>query len=97
MCARTCWAAAVLAAAVAVYALVERDRRRLQRSVTAERLMAGCASRDSDALRTQLEVFRRRMDLEVAGRRVVAEADEVVSQALAAHTHIDPYMEGGPA
>jgi hypothetical protein len=58
--------------------------------------MAGCAHRDNEALRVQLEVFRRRLDLELAGRLVVAEADQVLSEALAVHTtQIDP--EGGPA
>ena len=73
----------------------------MARESASARLMAGCAHRDNDALRGQLEVFRRRLDLELAGRRVVAEADQVLSEALAAHTtdsdSIDPFSEGGPA
>lgn len=98
MPARTLSAAAAFAAAVAVYALVCRDRRRLRREAVSQRLMAGCQSRDNDALRRELEAFRRRIDLELAGRAVVQEADQVLSDALAAHnTRIDPTSEGGAA
>lgn len=97
MAARTLTAAAVLAtAAVVVYAAVRRDRRLRERlaeeraAATSQRLMAGCVLRD-------LSAFRTRVDLALAERAVVAEADQVVSQALAVHL-IDPYdPEGGPA
>lgn len=98
MCVRTVSvsAAAVFAAAAAVYAGARREREaraRLVREAASSRLMAGCAHRDNEALREQLKAFRRRMDLELAGRLVVAEADRVLSEALA--THIDPTSEGG--
>ena len=98
MCVRTVSTAAVFAAAVAVCAAVRRERalRRLRREAVSERLMAGCQSRDNEALRDQLMAFRRRIDLEMAGRAVVQEADQVLSDALAAHnTRIDPTSEGG--
>lgn len=94
MCARTVWAAAAFAAAVAVCALVRRDRmlrRRLAREAAASRLTAGCLHRDLDA-------FRARIEAAAVQRAVVAEADRVLSEALAVHTtQIDPYTEGGPA
>ena len=99
VCVRTVSAAAVLTAAAAVYAGVRRERglrARLVRESASSRLMAGCAHRDNDALRVQLEGFRRRIELEVAGRQVVAEADRVLDEALAVQIRqIDP--EGGPA
>jgi len=102
VCVRTVSAAAVFAAAVAVCAAVRRERevrRRLARESASARLMAGCAHRDNEALRRDLEVFRRRLNLELAGRQVVAEADQVLTEALATHTDsdsIDPFSEGGP-
>ena len=60
-------AAAVLAAAVAVYAALCGRERRLRREVVSERLMAGCTSRDVVALREQLEGFRARLGVEVGG------------------------------
>lgn len=95
MAVRTVSAAAVLAAAVLVYAAVRRDRRmhrelaRERAAATSSRLMAGCVVRDLDA-------FRSRMDLALAQRAVVAEADRALDEALALHS-INPYdPEGGP-
>lgn len=92
---RSVTAAAVLAAAVLVYAAVRRDRR-LHRQLaqervaaTSSRLMAGCVYRD-------LNAFRRRIDLAAAQRAVVDAADRVLDEALATHS-IDPTQEGGPA
>ena len=97
VCVRTFSAAAVLTAAAAVYAGVRRERAeraRLAREAASSRLMAGCAHRDNEALRNQLERFRRRLDVELAGRAVVAEADRVLDEALAVQIRqIDP--EGG--
>lgn len=51
--------------------------------------MAGCLAGD-------LAAFRARVELEAAERAVVAEADRVLSAALAVHS-IDPQSpEGGP-
>lgn len=95
MAVRTLSAAAVLAAAaVVVYAVVRRERRlcleleRARAAAVSERLMAGTVQLDFAA-------FRRRIDGAVAERLVVAEADQVLSQALALHS-IDPQVEGGP-
>lgn len=97
VCVRTFSAVAVLSAAAAAFVGVRRERAvraRLAREAASSRLMAGCAHRDSEALRVQLEGFRRRMQLEVAGRQVVAEADRVLDEALAVQIRqIDP--EGG--
>ena len=60
-------AAAVLTAAVVVWGLVRSRERRLRCEAVSERLMAGVAVRDSVALRGQLEVFRSRLEREVAG------------------------------
>lgn len=58
-------AVAVLTVAAAVLVVWRRRERRLRREVVSERLMAGCSSRDSAALRDQLEGFRRRLDEEL--------------------------------
>lgn len=84
---RSLTAAAALAAAVAVSALarqVLRRRRRARGRLAAQRLMAGCAARDNAALRVQMEVFRRRLGVEVARAEAVAEAEQTVDMALAA-------------
>lgn len=97
---RTLTAAAALAAAVVVSVLVHRRlerRRRARGRLAAERLMAGCTERDNDALRKELQSFRRRMDVQMAQAAVVAEAERAVDVALASYTtRIDPYSEGGP-
>ncbi|GAA3807963.1 hypothetical protein GCM10022206_52990 [Streptomyces chiangmaiensis] len=83
---RTVSAAAALAAAVAVWAVVRRDRRlrrQLARERVEHRLTDGCLIRDLDA-------FRRRLDGLVAPR---APADDVVlarDEALVRPTRIDP-------
>jgi len=93
MAVRSVTAAAVLAtAAVAVYVLVRRDRRlhaALARERASSRLTAGCLHRD-------LEAFQHRIGVLVAQRAVLAEADQVLTDALVQHTTgSDPYMEGG--
>ncbi|MGW0014618.1 hypothetical protein ACWDVX_33320 [Streptomyces tendae] len=58
--------------------------------------MAGCAMRDTAALRGELDRFRRRLDVELAGAGVVAAAAGVVDEAWAsAPSRIDPSQEGG--
>ena len=59
--------------------------------------MAGCASRDNEALRRELDRFRLRLEREVARSSVLSVAGAVVDEALAASpTRIDPSSEGGP-
>ncbi|MFF9287471.1 hypothetical protein [Streptomyces griseosporeus] len=84
-------AAAVLAAAVAVYALVRerRLRRRLVLERASGRLMAGCLAHD-------LEVFRSRVTPLLAQQAVVTAAGRVLDDALSAHDPQVPPMEGGP-
>jgi hypothetical protein len=84
-------AAAVLTAAVAVYALVRdrRLRRTLARERASHRLMAGCLSRD-------LEAFRRRISPLLAQQVVVSAAGPVVDDVLSARDPQVPPMEGGP-
>lgn len=54
------------------------------------RLTAGCLHRD-------LEAFRARVQEVAAQQEVVAEAEQVLNEALAAHrVYIDPTTEGGP-
>ena len=94
MAVRTATAAAVLAAAVAVYAVVQSRRsRRLRRQLTTERvssrLMAGCLVRDVDAL-------QHRLAREMAQHAVLASAGLVLDDALSAHDPTTPPMEGGP-
>jgi hypothetical protein len=92
MAVRTATAAAVLTAAVAVYALARRDRRlrrQLARERASYRLMSGCLVRD-------LDTFRRRMHLVVAQQAVLAAAGLVLDDALAHHDHSTPPTEGGP-
>jgi uncharacterized protein HemX len=97
MRARSVCAAAVLAAAVVVYAVVHvrRDRARLQGQAAAQRLMAGCSERDVAALAAQLEEFRRRLGEAVAQDGVAAAAGSVLGDALAHRSRIDPNREGG--
>ncbi|MFD7995554.1 hypothetical protein [Streptomyces mexicanus] len=97
MAVRTVNAAAALAAAVAVYALVQRARwRRARRDAAAERLMAGCVLRDNAVLRRDLEVFRRRLAPLLAQQAVVAAACLVLEDVLHPATdRIDPSQEGG--
>jgi hypothetical protein len=86
-------AAAALAAAVAVCAVVRRERRlhaQLARERAAARLTAGCLHRD-------LEAFQARIGAVLAQQAVLAEADQVLTAALAGTTQIDPSTEGGPA
>lgn len=91
----TATAAAVFTAAVAVYALARRERRMrelrrvLAREQASHRLMSGCLVRD-------LEVFRRRIDPLLAQQSVLASAGLVLDDALSAHDHTTPPMEGGP-
>ena len=89
---RTALAAAALAAAVAVCAVVRRERRlhaRLARERAASRLTAGCMHRD-------LEAFQSRLAAAMAQRAVLAEADQVLTVALAQTTSVDPHEKGGP-
>lgn len=59
--------------------------------------MAGCTERDNDALRRELQAFRRRLDCQLAQAAIIAEAERAVDVALASYTtRIDPYSEGGP-
>ena len=92
MLTRTAMAAAALAAAVAVYAVVRRERRlhaQLARERASSRLTAGCLHRD-------LEAFQHRIGAVLAQRAVLAEADQALDEALVQHTTgFDPYMEGG--
>jgi hypothetical protein len=99
---RTFTAAAALAAAVSVSAVVcvlmHRRCRRLAREATAQRLMAGCETRDNAALHAQVLEFRRRLDREIGRQAPVPAAaghapdDEV----LARSTRIEPTTGGGP-
>jgi uncharacterized protein HemX len=101
---RTFTAAAALAAAVsvsaAVYVLMQRRCRRLEREATAQRLMAGCETRDNRALHAQVLEFRRRLDREMArpaADPVSAPAGRVPDdEVLARSTRIEPTTEGGP-
>lgn len=96
MLTRTAMAAAALAAAVAVCAVIRRERRlhaALTRERAASRLTAGCLHRD-------LEAFQARIDALVAQQAVLAEAGQILDAELALHhpnNPIDPNsMEGGP-
>ena len=90
-------AVAVLAAAAVAVGVVRRREARLRREAVSERLMAGCASRDNEALRAQLAVFRLRLEREVARSSVLSVAGAVVDEALAASpSRIDPFSEGEP-
>jgi hypothetical protein len=85
-------AAAVLAAAVAVYAVVRRDRRlrrQLARERVEHRLTDACLLRD-------LEEFRGRLERAVAQQAVADAAGLVLDAALAAPYPIDPPEEGDP-
>ncbi|WP_329474213.1 hypothetical protein OIE75_41230 (plasmid) [Streptomyces sp. NBC_01723] len=89
-------AVVVLAAAAAAVVVVRRREVRWRREAVSERLMAGCAVRDSEALRLELDRFRRRLDVELAGAAVVSAAGVVVDEAWAsAPSRIDPSQEGG--
>jgi hypothetical protein len=90
----TATAAAVLTAAVAVYALhVSCRNRRLRRLLASERvssrLMTGCLVRD-------LAEFRRRLGHAMAQQAVLAAAGLVLDDALSAHDSTTPPTEGGP-
>lgn len=94
---RSFTAAAALAAAVAVSVVVVRRRcRRLRREAVAERLMAVRMCEDNAALSREVERFRRRMDVVLAQREVLREADQVLESALAG-TWIDPNSTEGEA
>jgi len=89
--ARTLMAAAALAAAVAVYAAVRRERvlrHQLARERAAARLTAGAMGRD-------LLAFRSRIEAAGLQRAVMQEADRVLSEALAVHTTYADPSEGG--
>ncbi len=89
-------AVVVFTAAAAAFVVVRRREVRWRREVVSERLMAGCAVRDSVALRGELDRFRRRLDVELAGAAVVSAAVGVVDEAWAsAPSRIDPFSEGG--
>ncbi|MEV5451538.1 hypothetical protein [Streptomyces sp. NPDC052535] len=86
----------VFTAAAAAFVVVRRRESRWRREAVSERLMAGCAVRDSAALRSELDRFRRRLDVELAGAAVVSAAGAVVDEAWASATsRIDPFSEGG--
>jgi hypothetical protein len=87
---RIACAAAVLTAAVVVYALSRQyaRNRRLRRELASYRLTAGCMARD-------LEQFRRRLDQAIAQERVTAAAGRVLDEALAHHNPMTPPTEGG--
>ncbi|PSK57043.1 hypothetical protein B0E38_02574 [Streptomyces sp. 111WW2] len=96
MGARACVAAVVVFTAAAAAVVVRRREARWRREVVSERLMAGCAVRDSAALRLELDRFRRRLDVELAAGAVVSAAGAVVDEAWAsAPSRIDPSQEGG--
>lgn len=91
-----CGVAVVVFTAAAAAFVVRRREARWRREVVSERLMAGCAVRDMAALRGELERFRRRLDVELAGAAVVSAAAGVVDEAWAsAPSRIDPSQEGG--
>jgi hypothetical protein len=102
---RTFTAAAALAAAVSVSAVVcvlmHCRCRRLEREATAQRLMAGCETRDNAALHAQVLEFRRRLDREI-GRQAAAPVSASASrptdddEVLARSTRIEPTTGGGP-
>jgi len=90
----TAVAAAVLTAAVAVYALAQARRtrvlsRQLARERVSHRLTSGCLVRD-------LDVFRRRLGQAMAQQAVLAAAGLVLDDALSDHDPMTPPMEGGP-
>jgi hypothetical protein len=91
---RTVTAAAALAAAVAVYAVVRRDRRlhrQLRRERAASRLTEGCLHRD-------LAAFRLRLDAAVAQHAVADEAARRAEDVLPTPSRIHPHHpEGGPS
>lgn len=94
MAVRIACAAAVLAAAVVVYALLlVRRYRELRRLLARERashgLMTGLLVRD-------FELCRARLDAAVAQERVAAAAGRVLDEALSTHHHRTPPTEGGP-
>ena len=94
MAVRTTTAAAVFAAAVVVYALVQsRESRRLRRLLVRERathqLTTGCLVRDLDR-------FRFRLHQAVVQDAVAAAAGRVLDEALSTHNNTTPPMEGGP-
>jgi hypothetical protein len=98
---RTFTAAAALAAAVSVSAVVcvvmHRRCRRLEREATAQRLMAGCESRDNAALHAQVLEFRRRLDREIRQAAPPATAGHAPDdEVLARSTRIEPTTGGGP-
>jgi hypothetical protein len=100
---RTFTAAAALAAAVsvsaAVYVLMQRRCRRLAREATAQRLMAGCETRDNAALHAQVLEFRRRLDCEMARQASpvsTATGHAPDDEVLARSTRIEPTTGGGP-
>lgn len=94
--ARTLYAAAVLAAAVAVYAVWRERDRRLRRAAVSERLMAGRVQADNAALRHELDRFRRRIEPVLAQPEPVVPAAEVPGDALAHSESISAPLEGGP-
>jgi uncharacterized protein HemX len=99
---RTFTAAAALAAAVSVSAVVcvvmQRRCRRLAREATAQRLMAGCETRDNAALHAQVLEFRRRLDREMGRQAAPAAAADLApgDEVLARSTRIEPTTGGGP-
>jgi hypothetical protein len=99
---RTFTAAAALAAAVSVSAVVcvlmHRRCRRLERAATAQRLMAGCESRDNAALYALVLDCRGRLEREMARQAPVSAAAGHVpdDEVLARSTRIEPTTGGGP-
>jgi hypothetical protein len=101
---RTFTAAAALAAAVsvsaAVYVLMQRRCRRLERAATAQRLMAGREVHDNAALYALVVECRGRLEREMA-RQAAAPAPDPAGhvpdddEVLARSTRIEPTTEGG--
>jgi hypothetical protein len=84
----------------AVYVLMQRRCRRLAREATAQRLMAGCETRDNAALHAQVLEFRRRLARHM-GRLAAAPVSAATGHApddevLACSTRIEPTTGGGP-
>jgi ribosomal 50S subunit-associated protein YjgA (DUF615 family) len=93
---RTFTAAAALAAAVAVSAAVHRYRRlhrTLARERAAHRITDGCLHRDVAAFQTRIDGLLAQQE---DRRAVLAEAGQVVDDALATHHTNRPHTEGGP-
>lgn len=78
--------AALTAAGAAAFYRLHRMRRALDAERAARRLTAGQHHHDWQA-------FHHRLHTAVHAHRTIAEADQVLTDALTTHTHLDP--EGG--